>query len=349
VTELGYLPWLLVEAGKRAIPLEVSLELTHHCNFRCQHCYIPDFSAPDLLTTDRILSLLEELAEMGTLYLTLTGGEMFLRKDWYVVAARARELGFSLRLFSNASTIDEETADRIGTLDATVEVSLYSMDEDIFERITQKKGSFAKTIRGIELLRGRDVAVLLKIPMMVFNTVGFEKVFQYAERIGATARADARIVAKKNGDLVTLKLRAEPDDLLPLYRSGYTPCSVPQEASADDERFGGPLCAAGNRYANIASSGEVRACNILPGEAGNVRTQSFREIWEGSEWLKKIRSIRRRDLDVCSTCHQLSYCGRCYAMALVEDGNLLGPSKTACAHAQLVDRIHAERSAGSTA
>jgi len=103
LTDLPFLPRMLVEAGKRTIPLEVSLELTHHCNFRCQHCYIPDFSAPDLLSTDRILRLLEELAEMGTLYLTLTGGELFLRKDWYPIAARARQLGFSLRLFSNGS------------------------------------------------------------------------------------------------------------------------------------------------------------------------------------------------------------------------------------------------------
>jgi radical SAM protein with 4Fe4S-binding SPASM domain len=333
---------MLVEAGKRSIPLEVALELTHHCNFRCQHCYIPDFSAPDLLSTERILRLLDELAEMGTLYLTLTGGEMFLRKDWYPIASRARGLGFSLRLFSNGSTIDETVADQIRSLHAGVEVSLYSMDEAIFERITQRTGSFRKTLRGIELLRERNVEVLLKIPMMVFNTTGFEKVFEYAESIGATARADARIVAKKNGDLVTLKLRADPEELLPLFRSGYTPCSVPQEYK-DDPRSDGPLCAAGNRYANIASSGEVRACNILPGDAGNLREHSFREIWEGSEWLKKIRAIRRRDLEVCDTCTKFSYCGRCYAVALVEDGNLLGPSSTACAHAHMLERAYGEQ------
>jgi radical SAM protein with 4Fe4S-binding SPASM domain len=218
------------------------------------------------------------------------------------------------------------------------------MDAEIFERITQKPGSFAKTIRGIELLREREIEVLLKIPMMIHNTTGFERIFEYANRIGAGARADARIVAKKNGDLVTLKLRAEPEALMPLYRSGYTPCSIPEELGSDP-RDAGPLCAAGNRYANIASSGEVRACNILPGEAGNVRTQTFREIWEGSPWLQKVRSIRRHDLDPCNTCSKFSYCGRCHAMALVEDGNILGLSSSACAHADVVERIHAEKQA----
>jgi radical SAM protein with 4Fe4S-binding SPASM domain len=341
--DLSYQSKLFVEAGKRAIPLDVSIELTHHCNFRCQHCFIPDFSAPDLMTTERVFHLLDELVEMGTLYLTLTGGEMFLRKDWYEIARRARDLGFGLRLFSNGSTIDDKVADQIQTLFAPTEISLYSMDPEIFERITQRPGSFAKTIRGIELLRERDVEVLLKIPMMIYNVEGFEKVFEYAESIGADCRADSRIVAKKNGDLVTIQLRATEEELAPLYRSAYTPCSVPEE-HVGDVRDGGPLCAAGNRYANIASSGEVRACNILPGEAGNLMEQSFREIWEGSEWLKKIRSIRRKDLETCDTCPKFSYCGRCHAVALVEDGNLLGPAAAACARAEALERVQIETS-----
>lgn len=336
-----YIVKMLHEADKSSIPIEISIDLTHHCNFRCQHCYIPDFSAPDLLTTERMFSLLEELAEMGTLFLTLTGGEMFLRKDWYEIGCRARDLGFKLRLFSNGSTITDEVADQILSLHAAAEVSLYSMDEEIFERITQHEGSFKKTIRGIERIRERDIELLLKIPMMVFNASGFEKVFEYGRKIGAEVRADPRIVAKKNGDLVTLKLNADTEDLLPYYRSGHTPCSV-NEGAVDDPRFDGPLCAAGNRYANISSAGEVRACNSMPVVAGNVREKSFREIWEQSDWLKQVRSIRRKDLDTCNTCSKISYCGRCHAQALVEDGNMMGPSSSACNYAETVELIQIE-------
>ncbi|TDI38290.1 MAG: radical SAM protein [Acidobacteria bacterium] len=337
---------LLQHADRNSIPLEMSIELTHHCNFRCQHCYIPDFSAPDLLTTERVCSLLDELAEMGTLYLTLTGGEMLLRKDWYEIACYARNLGFSLRLFSNGSTITKDVADKIKSLYAIAEVSLYSMDEEIFEKITQHKGSFKKTIRGIELLREREIELLLKVPLMVFNAEGFEKVFEYGRAIGATVHADPRIIAKKDGDLSTLKLNAGTEALLPYYRSGHTPCSV-DESGADDPRFDGPLCAAGNRYANITSSGDVRACNLLVPVAGNVREQSFREIWEESEWLKQIRSIRRKDLHTCDTCPKISYCGRCYAQAHLEDGDMMGPSSSACSFAEVVELIQIENGAAS--
>ena len=333
---------LLHNAVQNTIPIEVSIDLTHHCNFRCQHCYIPDFSAPDLLTTERVCSLLDELAEMGTLFLTLTGGEMLLRKDWHEIGCHARDLGFSLRLFSNGSTITPDIADKIKSLHAVAEVSLYSMDEEIFEKITQRKGSFKKTIRGVELLRDREIEVLLKIPLMVFNADGYEKVFHYGRAIGADVKADPRIVAKKDGDLSTLSLNADTEALLPYYRSGHTPCSV-SEGGADDPRFDGPLCAAGNRYANISSSGDVRACNALTPVAGNVREQSFREIWETSEWLSQVRSIRRKDIRTCNTCPKISYCGRCHAQALVEDGDIMGPSSSACSHAEVVDLIQIER------
>ena len=79
------------------------------------------------------------------------------------------------------------------------------------------------------------------------------------------------------------------------------------------------------------------ACNILPGADGNILTKTFREIWEGSAWLNRIRSLRPRDLPVCSTCSRLSYCGRCTAQALVEDGDLVGPSSHAQRRAELID------------
>ena len=340
---------MIVEAGRKNIPLDVSLELTHHCNFRCQHCYIPDFSAPDQLSTERVLRLLDELVEMGTLYLTLTGGELFLRKDWYTIARRARELGFRLRLFSNASLIDEEIADRIVTLHCPVEISLYSVDEEVFERVTQRKGSFRKTIRGIELLREREVEVLLKVPMMTINYQGVEEVFDYARRIGAECRADSKIVGKKDGDVVTIGLRVSEEDLLPFYRGPHhTACSIPDEYSDDPEKEG-PMCAAANRFCSITSSGDVMACTILPGSDGNIRERSFRDVWENSEWLNKIRAIRRKDIAVCNSCPKHSYCGRCHAQALVEDGDLMGPSSWACNHAETLERAFGKEPAPKAA
>lgn len=337
---------MLVDAGRRAIPLDVSIELTHHCNFRCKHCYIPDFLAPDLMTTERMLRLLQELVDMGTMYLTLTGGELFLRKDWLEIATRARELGFALRLFSNGALIDDAVVDAIVPLHAAVEISLYAMDEAIFDELTQRPGSFRKTLRGIELLRERNVPVMLKTPMTPSNADEVRAVGEYAERIGAEFRPAATIVAKKDGDTSTLDQRISLERLRRHLHESFagptTGCHVPQHLQAmspADPRHDGPLCAAASRYCNVTSSGDVMACNILPGSGGNLMEKSFREIWDNSPWLNEVRSIRRKDLHTCSDCDRLSYCGRCHAMALVEDGDLYGPSTFAQRQAEMLEEL----------
>lgn len=335
---------LVVQAARHNIPVDVSIELTHHCNFRCQHCYIPDFQAPDLLSTERLLSLLEELVDAGTLFLTLTGGELFLRPDWFTVARRARELGFALRLFSNGTLIDDAVADEIAALPAAVEISLYSMDEATFEEITQRRGSFHKTLRGIERLRERRVEVLLKTPMMTHNVGHLDAIAAYAECVGAGFQASPTIMARKDGDLTPLGVRVPQEELMPHFGGPHLGCHVPPEAgqrntAEDAGEHEGPLCAAANRYCNITSSGDVMACNILPGSGGNVRERAFRDVWENSPWLNEVRSIRRSKLHTCKSCSRLSYCGRCHAQALAEDGDLYGPSSYAQERAEIFERV----------
>ncbi len=336
---------LVVQAARHNIPVDVSIELTHHCNFRCQHCYIPDFCAPDRLSTERLFSLLEELVDAGTLFLTLTGGELFLRRDWLTVARRARELGFALRLFSNGTLIDDDVADQIAALPAAVEISLYSMDEATFEEITRRRGSLAKTLRGIELLRERNVEVLLKTPMMTHNYRHLDAIAAYAERVGAGFSASPTIMARKDGDLTPLRVRVPLEELMPHFGGPHLGCHVPPEAGQrntaedDGKDHGGPLCAAANRYCNITSSGDVMACNILPGSGGNLRERTFRDVWENSPWLNQVRGIRRSDLHTCKSCSRLSYCGRCHAQALAEDGDLYGPSSYAQERAEIFERM----------
>ena len=60
------------EAAKRGVPIEVMIELTHHCNFRCRHCYIPDFGAPDRLSTARLQALQREASSLGVYQIQLT-------------------------------------------------------------------------------------------------------------------------------------------------------------------------------------------------------------------------------------------------------------------------------------
>ncbi len=333
---------VIERAAREHVPLDVSLELTWHCNFRCAHCYIPDFEAPDGLSTGRILRLLDELAEMGTLFLALTGGEPLLRRDWARIARRARELGFHLTVLTNGTRVDQRAAELLAELAADVEISFHSADPAVFDRVTGVPGSYARVLAAVERLRDAGAAVELTVPVSRLNPDGVSGVPELARRLGVECRTYTKIFAAKDGGLGPLQLRLPEDEAVALAAGPGTGCHIPEEATSGPDRDG-PLCAAGVRYANVTASGDVMACNILPGSAGNLNERSFREIWEGSPWLRRIRGITVRDLPVCSTCSKLSYCGRCHAQALAEDGDILGPSKSACEHAEALERVFLRR------
>jgi radical SAM protein with 4Fe4S-binding SPASM domain len=329
----GQLERLWQGAARDAVPVEVMIELTHHCNFRCGHCYIPDFGAPDRLPTRRVLSLLEELAGMGTLVLALSGGELFLRRDWLPIAQRARELDFDLHLFSNGSLIGDEEAERIAELDATAQVSLYSLEEQVFDSFVRRPGALAQVIAGIGRLRARGVRTILKVPLMTFNFREADRIAAWGAERGCEVRTSPFITAKKDGDRAPLAYRVPQPELAKELGGPVLGC-FDLDRVLDPEA---PLCAAGSRYACITPSGDVMACNILPGADASVRQRSFRDVWESSPWLGRIRALRRNDLPECSGCAKFSYCGRCMAQALVEDGDLLGPSSHARERAELIE------------
>ncbi len=331
--------WSLVERAEReAIPLDVSIELTWHCNFRCRHCYIPDYEAPDLLSTRRLLRLLEELAEMGTLFIALTGGEPMARSDWPVIARRARELGFHLMVLSNGSLIDEAAARLLADLDALVEISFHSADPAIFDRVTGVPGSHSRVLRAVHRLKDAGAEVELQVPVSNLNRDGAANVPKLARRLGVSSRVYTKILPAKDGNLAPLELRLSEIEAARIIRGAAAGGRPLHPIAVDDGR---PLCAAGARYANITAAGEVMACAVLPGSAGNLNERGFREIWEGSHWLRQLRAIRRADLGECAGCAKIAYCGRCHAVAAAEDGDLLGRSAQAC---RLAEAIEAELS-----
>ena len=331
---------LLARAEERLIPVAVTLELTGRCNFACRHCAVPDHQAADALTTDRLVTLLDELAAMGTLFLTFTGGEPLLRRDWAKLASRARQLGFSVRLFTNASRVDERAADLLARLPAAVEVSLYSMNPAVFEGITGAPGSLARTLAGVERLVARGVEVTLKAPAMTVNLGDVGEVREYARAVGAAFQTDALIVCRDDGDPAPLCLRVPPRELGD-YQRTHSPGAGALLESAAAVAGDEPPCAAGTRMAAVTAAGDVLACLQLRTPAGNLNRESFCDIWERSPWLERLRRVRVRDLEECAGCTRLAYCQRCPAQALVEDGDLLGPSRWSCEHAAALEHSFA--------
>ena len=142
----------------------LQFELTSRCNERCIHCYIPNSkkNTGRDMPTEKVLSLIDEFAEMGGLHVTLSGGEVFMHKDVIRIMQYCREKDMMISILSNLIALRDEQIPFIKEANISLlQTSLYSMNPEIHDTITTVKGSFAKTKAAIEKCRSAGIRPIM--------------------------------------------------------------------------------------------------------------------------------------------------------------------------------------------
>ncbi len=318
-----------VTVRRRRIPYHVVLELTYACNLRCAMCYNPTHVATDELTLEEYVCLFDQLAEAGTVQLTLTGGESLARPDFWELADAARERHFALRIFTNGTRVDPEVAQRIAGLSPiAVEVSLYGATAATHEAHTGGRGTFERTLSGIRNLRAAGAPVMVKTLLTRVNQDEIDETLALIESLDVMFKGfDPVVFETHSGDAAPLSLRVAPDEVARLIPADLD--AGPDLVCGDNDA----MCGAAHDFASITPHGDVYPCLSLRVAMGNVRTRTFAEIWSAPEDAATIASVRAAtwgSLPVCSTCTSRAGCHRCPGLAHHEDGNVLGPSTTHC-------------------
>jgi radical SAM protein with 4Fe4S-binding SPASM domain len=81
-------------------------------------------------------------------------------------------------------------------------------------------------------------------------------------------------------------------------------------------------CLAGIRYARVTPEGDITPCPYMETSVGNVRSESFAELWRTAPVFKQLRApvLQGR----CGACEYSKLCGGCRARPLARDGNMMG-------------------------
>jgi len=342
------------ETVNRHLPWSVHVDLTYRCNERCIHCYL-DHEDHGEMNTAEIKNVLGQLAQSGTLFLTLSGGEIFLREDIFELIEFARGLHFDISLKTNALLIDAKRACKLRDLAVRrIQVSIYSAEPEVHDAITKVRGSLVRSLAAIRFLQAQGLQVKIACPLMKQNLMAYRNVQALAEELGVPYVMDLTITPKMDGDMSLLQLRNSAEELLPVLQdpilnphscsrdaaqSAVIPTGSVTSSGMESSAYDDIPCSAGHNSCYISPYGDVYPCVQMPVATGNVRRQPFEDIWQHSSEMNRVRAVRESQLPVCSTCSIRKYCERCPGLAQMEGGDLLGAYERACELAELKARM----------
>jgi radical SAM protein with 4Fe4S-binding SPASM domain len=314
------------------VPLSGSIELDLRCNLRCLHCYRDGEWPKGILNTEEVKSVLDQLAEAGTIWLLLTGGEIFLRPDFFDIYDHARKLGLLVTLFTNGTMITEKIADRLHREPPdAVEVSLYGFTQETYEAVSGIPGSREKCYRGVELLSERGVPLKLKTVVMRTNQHELLDMARFARDKGLRFKFDTMLNPNLDGSLVPCNVRLSPQEAVDLEFSfpgrleEYHELFGPRQDFHSSRVFS---CGAGSRTFHIDPYGNMKMCLLLREPEFSLRRMSFRRIWD--EMFPPVYHRMRGTDHQCNSCNLVSLCGKCAAWSQLEKGDMAARVEWSC-------------------
>ncbi|HOI95870.1 MAG TPA: radical SAM protein [Syntrophobacter fumaroxidans] len=332
-----------LEAKERRIPLHGTIETTFRCNLNCVHCYVskPFHSGRTRareMGLERLLPLLDEIADRGCLDLLLTGGEVLIRRDFPQLYAYAVRKGFRVTVFTNGTLVTEGIARLFGAMmPARVEITLYGMTAATYERITRVPGSFDRCMRGIMLLQGCGARLGLKTMLTKWNEHELVEMRTFARNLGIGFRHDALLNPRVDGlEIPIEELQLPPERVVAAdldvpslrrrQRESASRLAAASGAGACEDRLF--LCGAGAVSFNVDPRGGLQLCQLARQPSFDLRTGTFEQGWNG--FLPALRDRCRSKASPCRTCTLLPVCSSCPGASQLEHGDPERPVARFC-------------------
>jgi radical SAM protein with 4Fe4S-binding SPASM domain len=334
--------------SEERIPLSGSIDLTHRCNLKCIHCYLDPQDRKgkerqEELSTEEILSILDEITDAGCLYLLITGGEPLLRRDFVQIYRRAKENGLLVTIFTNGTLISNRILDLFDDLPPkAIEISLYGATAETYEGITGIEGSYEWCLESIHKLLDHGLNLRIKTILMSANQHEFYEMEQIAKDLRIPFRFDAAIFPRFNGDRSPVKLRISPEEAIEkeFSEKGRRQEWIDyynhfKELPSSNHVY---ECGAGLTYFHIDPYGNMRPCLMSVAHQYPILGGNFL-----TEWQDKVPDVRKMKMSPeqnCYDCPKRILCGYCPPFFELENGSETSISGFLCSMGQLrYDRL----------
>ncbi|MFC1966492.1 radical SAM protein [Chloroflexota bacterium] len=331
----------------------VAWELTRSCNLFCAHCR--GSSAPtsfsDELTTKECFSLIEQILEVGRPIIILTGGEPLVRPDVLQIARYAVNKGLRVAMGTNGTLITEDMATKLKDVPVSrLGISLDFPLAELQDNFRGQVGAFEATMAGIANARRAGIEVQINSTITKLNVNYLDSLLALALEVGAVAFHPFMLVPTGRAKgLAPVELSPEQyEQTLNWFydkqtelgdRMFFKPTDVPhymrvvKQRERQGQRTGQETsskrnpantmtrgCLAGIGFCFVSSQGKVKGCGYLDIEAGDIKEESFGQVWANSPLFLKLRDLSNLK-GKCSVCEYKRICGGCRARAYEATGD----------------------------
>ncbi len=261
----------------------VLIELTYRCNLDCFFCYNDLGLRGKPLAFEQYDALLHDLASMNVLNVALSGGEPLAHPDFFRIGARARDLGFVVRVKSNGHALRGELARRLrDEVDPfVIEVSLHGATAETHDRQTRVPGSFARLIENLREMQELGMRVKINSTLTLWNEGETAAMYELADSLGLPLRFDLQVSPNDNGDRTPLNVAPTDEGIRALMRvedermAGFTIADSPAPTAAPSAKH----CGAGSAAIAIDPYGNIYPCVQWRRAVANLHEHAISGIW----------------------------------------------------------------------
>ena len=328
-------------AKEHRIPVSATIELTPFCNFNCVMCYVrltkeQAKKQGELLTKEQILSVAEQAKAMGTLYLTLTGGEPFSRPDFWEIYEELNKMGFLISILSNGSLIDEAVMEKFSEfgMPYSVKLTLYGASDETYKKVCNCEKGFTKIEKAVKLLKSAGVPLYMTATIVRENAEDLPLMYKLANEWGVLFGHTASVVKSARGAENTVETSrfvfeefAEKLTLEQLEKN-----KIPQK----DSPFA--WCSSYGSSFWLTWNGHLQLCSFMNGpyaELKNGLSSAWKEL---NEKLDKLVDPKE-----CANCEYGEFCQRCPGMMCAESGNAEKISDSVCNTAKFLHMLYKKK------
>jgi radical SAM protein with 4Fe4S-binding SPASM domain len=324
--------------NRRRMPVSASMELTFRCNLRCAHCYLGEHRGPSAargeLDMRELRGIFDQMAEAGTLWVLLTGGEPLLRPDFREIYTYVKRKGLIPTLFTNGTLLNAAMVDFLADMPPVwIEISLYGATRETYERVTGNPGSYDRCMRGIDLLLERGLPLKLKAMAMSLTVDEIPAMKALSESKGVEFRFDPILCDDIDCSHSPNGLRLSPEEVArldlsdPARAQEWQDFYARQAAIQRDQRYL-YSCGGGISAYHVDPYGRLSLCMSVRNPSYDLRSGSLVQGWEG--FLRDLRFTPADEASTCRTCRLQPLCGICPGWADADNPKLAKPVKYLC-------------------